>query len=160
MYTSKNFQGTYQDLAQWFDGILKNPQGTKQISKIDIIKFLHTKQRVPPGILKKYSQKTKTKKRITFQQLRDMTKKQLEKMMSIYIEKKGDHLIGIIDDIIDNNTKKSIMIQEVKNIMKQKQIKYHTDAMDIYKLLTVLNEKKYDGDSESSYSDSESSDSD
>ena len=51
-YTLDNVEGTYEDLANWFTEILKT-KNKDSVTKLDIIEFLKTKGRVPPGILKK-----------------------------------------------------------------------------------------------------------
>ena len=50
-YSISNIEQSYVDLAEWFTDILKNGE-KESVTKQEIINFLHTKKRVPPGILK------------------------------------------------------------------------------------------------------------
>lgn len=52
LYTMSNLEGTYEDLAEWFSGILEKGD-RKGVTTLDIIRFLDSKGRVPKGILKK-----------------------------------------------------------------------------------------------------------
>jgi len=52
LYSTKNLEGTYQDLAIWFTEVLKEGK-KKEVTKFELIKFLETKGRVPSSILKK-----------------------------------------------------------------------------------------------------------
>ena len=50
-YSMANLEGTYEDLANWFSELLVS--GAKEkVTTQDIVSFLDTKSRVPPGILK------------------------------------------------------------------------------------------------------------
>ena len=52
-YSMANLEGTYEDLANWISEL--SLSGAKEkVTTQDIVIFLDTKSRVPPGILKKY----------------------------------------------------------------------------------------------------------
>ena len=51
MYSISNLEGTYTDLTDWFNEILKGDK--TEITRYELINFLNTKGRVPLGIMKK-----------------------------------------------------------------------------------------------------------
>ena len=55
LYSMKNIEGTYEDLATWFTVLLTDKTKTS-LTKSEIIDFLETKNRVPLGILKNNKQ--------------------------------------------------------------------------------------------------------
>ena len=52
LYSMKNIDGTYDDLATWFTSLI-GEKGRTEVTKYELVKFLETKNRVPLGILKK-----------------------------------------------------------------------------------------------------------
>jgi hypothetical protein len=51
MYSISNLEGTYTDLTDWFNEVLKGDK--TEITRYELINFLNTKGRVPLGIMKK-----------------------------------------------------------------------------------------------------------
>jgi hypothetical protein len=100
----------------------------------------------------KTDKKIKKKKKpiVTLKKLRDLDKRSLDEMLDFWITKHGDSLVGEIDDIINNLPNKKSRLNAVRKLD-------HKESVDLYKLLVVIDEKKYEITEDSENYDSDES---